>query len=251
MTSDGDALFRAICEQPREDTPRLVYADWLQENGDPERAEFIRFQCEFPKWGSSHPRFRELVQRTDSFEPHFSRWMSPLPRVNGIKWWDTWWERGFIDSVTFASTKAFVENADAVFAASPVRLLEVRRVTRGTIGRVLRSGYLKRVDQLMMIGSYGTDGAQAISLCANLVNLESLCVWGGCTDDGAALLATSPFLGRLSCLSFSGHTLSDRGVDALIDSDPLRSVTRLVLHGTDRFGRHTRRRLKERFGTVE
>src|SRR5262245_3568916 len=33
MTSDGEALFRAICEQPWEDTPRLAYADWLQENG--------------------------------------------------------------------------------------------------------------------------------------------------------------------------------------------------------------------------
>ena len=46
MTSDGDALFRAICELPGEDTPRLMYADWLQENGQPDRAEFIRLQCE-------------------------------------------------------------------------------------------------------------------------------------------------------------------------------------------------------------
>ena len=42
MTSDGDILFRAVCETLADDTPRLVYADWLQENGQPERAEFIR-----------------------------------------------------------------------------------------------------------------------------------------------------------------------------------------------------------------
>ncbi len=30
---DGAALLRAVCESPFDDTPRLVYADWLEENG--------------------------------------------------------------------------------------------------------------------------------------------------------------------------------------------------------------------------
>lgn len=32
MTTEHDALVRAICEAPDDDTPRLVYADWLDEN---------------------------------------------------------------------------------------------------------------------------------------------------------------------------------------------------------------------------
>jgi uncharacterized protein (TIGR02996 family) len=44
--SDGDALFQAILRHPDEDTPRLAYADWCDENGQPERAEFIRLQIE-------------------------------------------------------------------------------------------------------------------------------------------------------------------------------------------------------------
>lgn len=44
--TDGNALLAAILANPDEDTPRLVYADWLQENGQDERAEFIRVQCE-------------------------------------------------------------------------------------------------------------------------------------------------------------------------------------------------------------
>jgi uncharacterized protein (TIGR02996 family) len=43
---DGELLLRAVIASPDEDTPRLVYADWLQENGQDERAEFIRVQCE-------------------------------------------------------------------------------------------------------------------------------------------------------------------------------------------------------------
>jgi uncharacterized protein (TIGR02996 family) len=41
---------QAICENPADDVPRLIYADWLEEHGhQPERAEFIRVQIELAK----------------------------------------------------------------------------------------------------------------------------------------------------------------------------------------------------------
>ncbi|MBY0515104.1 MAG: TIGR02996 domain-containing protein [Gemmataceae bacterium] len=43
--TDEPALLRAICSHPGDDTPRLVFADWLEERGQPERAEFIRDCC--------------------------------------------------------------------------------------------------------------------------------------------------------------------------------------------------------------
>src|SRR4051794_488825 len=46
VMSDRDALLAAIRQAPRDDAPRLVYADWLDENGDSDRAEFIRLQIE-------------------------------------------------------------------------------------------------------------------------------------------------------------------------------------------------------------
>ena len=51
MTTE-DALLAAIWESPHDDLPRLVYADFLDESGDPAkaaRAEFIRVQCELAK----------------------------------------------------------------------------------------------------------------------------------------------------------------------------------------------------------
>lgn len=47
--TDGELLLAAILEHPEEDTPRLVYADWLEENGEGERAEFIRVQVKISK----------------------------------------------------------------------------------------------------------------------------------------------------------------------------------------------------------
>lgn len=41
-------FLKTIADNPKEDTPRLMYADWLDENPDidPGRAELIRVQCE-------------------------------------------------------------------------------------------------------------------------------------------------------------------------------------------------------------
>lgn len=41
----ASALLAAILANPGDDTPRLVYADWLEEAGDANRAAFIRLQC--------------------------------------------------------------------------------------------------------------------------------------------------------------------------------------------------------------
>jgi len=74
MTTESD-LLREICLDPADDGPRLVYADWLDESGDPERAEFIRWSISPRKeprvigWGCSCPSGRppchECVQLTE------------------------------------------------------------------------------------------------------------------------------------------------------------------------------------------
>lgn len=59
--TDGEALFAAILATPADDTVRLVLADWLQENGQPDRAEFIRVQIRMSRWPDRrpHPRCRD------------------------------------------------------------------------------------------------------------------------------------------------------------------------------------------------
>ncbi len=45
MHPEADALLDAIFDNPDDDTPRLVYADWLQDHNQTNYAEFIRLQC--------------------------------------------------------------------------------------------------------------------------------------------------------------------------------------------------------------
>jgi len=42
--SDRKGLLRDVIDEPDDDAPRLVLADWFEENGEPDRAEFIRLQ---------------------------------------------------------------------------------------------------------------------------------------------------------------------------------------------------------------
>src|SRR5262245_26563992 len=60
----GKAILADIIANPDDDTPRLVYADWLEEHGHETRAEFIRVQLALAKKRlptGSRPR-RDLLQ---------------------------------------------------------------------------------------------------------------------------------------------------------------------------------------------
>lgn len=76
---DEVAFLQAIRETPDDDTPRLVYSDWLEERGDP-RGEFIRFQCELARLPASDGRSRTLKAREQALlNEHGSAWRSMLP----------------------------------------------------------------------------------------------------------------------------------------------------------------------------
>jgi uncharacterized protein (TIGR02996 family) len=49
LAADELAFLRGICDSPDDDAPRLVLADWLEEHGQGERAEFVRVQCELAR----------------------------------------------------------------------------------------------------------------------------------------------------------------------------------------------------------
>jgi uncharacterized protein (TIGR02996 family) len=58
----GTALLKAVLAAPDDDLPRLVYADWLEENGNEWRANYIRVvihdkigRIEYGGWESGNP----------------------------------------------------------------------------------------------------------------------------------------------------------------------------------------------------
>jgi uncharacterized protein (TIGR02996 family) len=102
--SEEAALLRAIYANPDDDTPRLVYADWLDEHGQPERAEFIRVQVELARTEceESHQR---LEERADELhEAHCEEWTKGLGKFNEERI-TIEFDRGFPERLEFTDAR--------------------------------------------------------------------------------------------------------------------------------------------------
>jgi uncharacterized protein (TIGR02996 family) len=75
---DNDALLQAIRDDPEDDAVRLVYADWLEDQGETERAGFIRLQIESPRLPDGHPRRREMEKQERALlKKYAAEWFAP------------------------------------------------------------------------------------------------------------------------------------------------------------------------------
>lgn len=62
----------AIDAAPMDDDTRAVYADWLEEHGRHDEAEFLRAQIEVKGMAPQHPRFEALSKRITTLGPTMS-----------------------------------------------------------------------------------------------------------------------------------------------------------------------------------
>jgi uncharacterized protein (TIGR02996 family) len=129
MTTQAE-LLRAVLDAPEDDTVRLAYADRLEEDGDADRAEFIRTQIALAEqspeymltydWLGVQTRSAEpLVQRAAHLmDRNLLTWAGELAgrswHVGGIVW-----RRGFIDQAEFMK-EALVELGPNLFSHHPV-----------------------------------------------------------------------------------------------------------------------------------
>src|SRR5262245_43095134 len=80
------ALTQAVRDDPEDDAPRLVLADWLTDRGDPagaSRADFIRVQCRLARLPEGHPARAELLAAQKRlWRDHSADWGLPdqVPR---------------------------------------------------------------------------------------------------------------------------------------------------------------------------
>jgi uncharacterized protein (TIGR02996 family) len=123
--TDEDAFLRAICDQPDEDTPRLAFADWLQEHGQEHRAEFIRVQCERARGLGDPTRRTHTLKRSIALSQQFGReWYARdwpdagPPVVNAYTF-----ARGFVDALVSAGQELTDDAVARVCASRPLLAL--------------------------------------------------------------------------------------------------------------------------------
>ena len=168
-------LLDAIDSHPDDDAPRLAHADWLETNGQMERAEFIRLQL--------------AGEQADG-----SRWTARLPRVEGMEWECV---RGYPEKVEFRSYAAF-KKGWPLTAGHRVRHVQFACMRGG--------GQLAQDPALASVGSLGlwvveAEAVLAILASTHLTSLRRLVVWPHNPPSSfLARLVALPVLTRLQSL---------------------------------------------------
>jgi uncharacterized protein (TIGR02996 family) len=234
MTHD-DAFLHAILEDPDDDTPRLVYADWLDEHGQPERAELIRVQCELARLEGEEQPSSEVQVRMAALQhreaillgSHREAWMQPLPEWARGK--AAGFARGFVVTVS-APAGLFLQHGVELFRVAPVQHLALDSVGDRTAA-LAASPLLFRLRSLLIVNQRLDDAAtRALAASSHVVNLTFLDLGGNrLTAEGAQALAASPHLRRLMRLNLGGNMLGAAGVAALARSPRLPGLVQLDL----------------------
>ncbi len=123
-----------IIEHPDDDTPRLIYADWLEDHGEPERGEFIRVQCEMARRRAGPagpvPADSPWLQNDRCYQAlyHRERELLDAAAIAGI--WSPemdgsyTWRRGFVHVVR-CTCAAWLEHGPAIVRCQPVQRVEL------------------------------------------------------------------------------------------------------------------------------
>lgn len=231
--SDHDALLAAIIANPDDDMPRLVYADWLDENmpdkipspaaGPSARAEYIRVQCRLAQYPFDEPDYPELLER----EQDLARWLQmhaakkteqPALR-NKLTWFGGFdsgesrmYSRGFPDEFEYCDyDDEPTVNVENIVTALPIT---IARTTLRT---------------LKMEKAYGEEIAGVV--CSPAVSgLRGLSLSDLDDDNGEAIraIATSPHLHQLKRLDLD-FDISDDELKELAKSVHLEALESLAL----------------------
>jgi uncharacterized protein (TIGR02996 family) len=242
------AFLDAIVSAPEDDTPRLVFADWLDENGEPERAEFIRAQCALARLSAEDrplaalscrdPRRDELEDRQEILRTrHAKDWLDDLPfrPVNGRFYEEERiWQRGFVGEIQITAAD-FLAHADQLFRVAPVTSVWLEQAERRARA-LAASPYLERLRVLDLddCGLFEA-GVRRLLSSPHLTNLSELALPSADRDGGATvrLVAGSPHFRGLRALALGWRNLRTGDIRAVVGSPHLSRLKQLVLDGNE------------------
>jgi uncharacterized protein (TIGR02996 family) len=196
-----EAAFLAdIIEHPDEDAPRLIFADWLEEHGEADRAEFIRLQIALARECDHLDRPAWSRREEELLRAHGKRWAGPLAtKGNTYRF-----HRGFVE-VLKTDLPWFLKAGDKPWQ-HPLRMLTAHGAAANDLRRLARLPQLARLAVLNI-----SSQARATTF---------------------AVLAGSSHLRGLRGLGINGAPIGEEGLQALLDSPAANHLTHLNLTGT-------------------
>lgn len=256
MHTEVEAFLKRILAYPDDDAPRLIFADWLEDQAasyqssgksgnplakewSPERGRFIRIQIALARLMEEEAREIELnglskreyaqnkiIKEEQELENRYhADWIA---RFNGLAT-GAMLRRGFVEQVNVVA-KDLSHLAPELFSASPlrhIRLIDVGDCLPG----VFHCQLLSRLSALTIHASHiGLPLAQAVVSAEYLAGLKTLNLTSNNFDDDAVqLLAASPILSNLEELDLSINDLGETSAQALAASTQLSHLRALEM----------------------
>jgi uncharacterized protein (TIGR02996 family) len=176
-------FLQALLANPEDDTLRLVMADWLDENDQPARAEFIRLQVELARGVEELDRRRYLEQRQrDLLLNHEAEWVEPLAAVLDCppgKWGGWVFRRGFVEYFHLPAS-VLNRHGERLAQLTPVRELFLRPCNSGNVLALCRRTWLRSITALYLPSArLNANAIRALIDCPYLENLRVLDVVAG------------------------------------------------------------------------
>lgn len=239
-TADEQAFLAAIVAAPDDDTPRLVFADWLDERAegdDAARAALIRAQCQLEHLApATKPRRALEKQAKTILKEHGGRWTQALRDAKIAGEWA--FRRGFLDGITMSAT-VFAQKAKALFALAPTICTARFPIASNEVARLAGCEYLGRLASVDISDMCGCghcpihNDLRALFNSKHTQSLTTLNIADNRMDAaGAKRLAASKALAGLTALDLSENPLGAEGILALGKSKHLKQLNTLNLYDT-------------------
>jgi uncharacterized protein (TIGR02996 family) len=218
MPTEADFL-AVIAAEPDDDTHRLVFADWLEDQGENDRAEFIRLQLQLGDTDrDKNRRSTPVVRERQLLEAHETAWFGALQAIKD-EGFEYTTRRGFVEGLV-VPVGTLAEHGDAIARECPVLTDLSILMTEAAGDALVRASCFKTVRTLRLEGWPTPDDVAALARSPNLERLESLSVWLGSQRDevvcrALAHLPNTPALRRVELIQLRGGMLAGDQAAAL------------------------------------
>jgi uncharacterized protein (TIGR02996 family) len=230
LSDTGRALFAEVCERVDDDAVKLVFADWLEEGGDEQRARAVRLAVERRALDDLDPRAWVLDARLERIDGHLPRaWRAELPRARGVFFG---WHGGLPTRADVSATGLLRQHEEAIFAAGPITELELQNDPPGASADAAGCRYAHRVRKILFHGVQGleADAVARLAACPGLAGLREFELHYEDEPDDAhrALVRSGPFP-ALRALTIEGPYFPARQVRDIGAAPLLGTVEELAL----------------------
>ena len=166
-----EAFVNALRADPADEATRLVYADWLEDHGQGERAEFIRLEMRLLALPDDHPRRPVMKERRGELLSRYgAAWLGPKPAALI----EPEWHGGVVAGLRFAANASPGDIAPLVYR-HPVHRLAIEG--RRTFVELAEDPVLGLVRDLVLSGFYSSkEGVKDLGYMGNTFVTE----WKGC-----------------------------------------------------------------------